>query len=49
MLAYTRSVVSAALLERTCGAVVTTLGAAGLAGWAYEVPALKGVVPGLGP
>lgn len=39
--------VSAALLERACGALVTTLGAAGLAGWAFEVPALKGVVPGL--
>jgi len=40
-------VVSAAFLERTCGAVVTTLGAAGLAGWAFEVPVLKGAVSGL--
>jgi len=47
VLANARSVVSAALLERTCGAVAAALGTAGLAGWAFDVPVLKGAVSGL--
>ncbi len=39
--------VSAAFIARACGGSVLVLGAAGLAGWAFDLPALKGVVPGL--
>ena len=44
MLANARLVVSAAFLERTCGAVAAALGTVGLAGRAFGVPVLKGAV-----